>query len=492
MKKKEVMAVFGAVVLALSGSLMTGCGKNDDTQEEIVETTDESTLLIQETPEIEIIVSTPESIEQGTPIPIVWTEVGNLETNSDLRTAFDDIFNVTGGTGEKQGWVYTSQNITLQDAINNDETILVLYGTGNPATQTLADTAGLSYIDTDGLDVQEQIAMALNGYFNLLPDNEPGYSNPYQTLTRAQAMAMLMRSTTPVKEISSDNDFVEAVGESEYNIYAQELDRSAYINTVDGSLTQTTYNGTMTRAEAVYMIVQRFFSDDYDNKTYGADLSDAIETSVSEDDNTNTVSKALLLNDMLTNPDNGLSHELYKALQVAYDHNLIDSETRWNEGITKSEFIDILVRALSETYLSGSTLGVEYTAPEQTAGTAGGSMTGVANIEPGAEERELAKSLEERGYTIIWDNETGLFEAIPPQEEQQQQSGQQSSQPAGQQSSEAQQPVVQPQPNTQANSEEHIAGNEDWGKSVTIDGITITFGVPSGASLDDIENHWYD
>jgi len=52
-------------------------------------------------------------------------------------------------------------------------------------------------------------------------------------------------------------------------VYAQQVDSSkqVYLNTSNGSLNKTTATETMTRAEFVYMIVQRYYSSEYSSMT---------------------------------------------------------------------------------------------------------------------------------------------------------------------------------------------------------------------------------
>ena len=52
----------------------------------------------------------------------------------------------------------------------------------------------------------------------------------------------------------------------------------------------------------------------------------------------------------LENIDKGVAEELYKPIAMAADKGIITTETRWNEGITKSEAIEIVVNAFMQYY----------------------------------------------------------------------------------------------------------------------------------------------
>ena len=189
--------------------------------------------------------------------------------------------------------------------------------------------------------------MGINGYFNLLPDNTPNYSNPDSTITRSEFMAMVYRAETPVQDIESDDTFTTAVGESEYNVYAQSIAEDSYLDITSKSLNNLTYNGTITRAEAVYMLMQHYFADELATvETKGIKFEDAKDSGSATARATGDYSKSDALNSALQNPDKGMPTELYKALALAKEIGLVGTETRWDEGLTKSEAIELTLIAL--------------------------------------------------------------------------------------------------------------------------------------------------
>ena len=356
---KTKRVVVPMLTVLMSASLLFGCG---------VATQEEATQLIQETPTVEVVVNEPiediavvEDEKQSSSIP--WIEVGKLETNPELRKEFDLIFGVTGEAGAKDGWVYqnSDQNITLYKAFEDENTILVIYGLEdeelgivNENRPKLAESAGASYVDADDLSTDERIAVVMDGYFNLLPDAEAGYSNPYETLTRAQAMTMLMRAMTPVSDIEANADFTNAVGGHDYNIYAQEVADYALLNVENGGLDISTYANGMTKAEAVYMITQALYKDDYTVYVGTQSRFDDLEMA----ENFTGSTDAEIFAEMIATGK--VDSRIYAAYCVAEAHNIFPdemTESEWSENITKAEFINYLVRAMAEKNYPGCTQG---------------------------------------------------------------------------------------------------------------------------------------
>lgn len=198
--------------------------------------------------------------------------------------------------------------------------------------------------------------MGINGYFNLLPDSSPNYANPDATQQRNEFMAMVFRAETPVQDLTPDTTFADAVGQSDYNIYAQGLAGNSYLDTVSKSLNNLTANGTITRAEALYLLVSRYFSDDMASvDVKGVTFSDAKdggdiagEQKFIEDAKAKDYWKSYELTYAIQNPDGGLPTDLYKALVVAKSKGLITNETRWDEALTRSEAVEFLIKTLRQ------------------------------------------------------------------------------------------------------------------------------------------------
>ena len=171
-----------------------------------------------------------------------------------------------------------------------------------------------------------------------------------QYLTRAEAMSLLYRTISPDSTPQVDADFDKAVGDTEYNLYAKEYKKEAYINVTDSSLDKSTYNSTMSRGEAIYLLMNRFYGEELD--TYKADnvkLEDAKDKG--EDTGRTRIEE---LSEMLNNPEAGVEHSMYKAIALAYEKGILDTaKTRWNEGITKAEMLELIIKVEAEFNKAG-------------------------------------------------------------------------------------------------------------------------------------------
>lgn len=270
----------------------------------------------------------------GSGLTISWTPVGELTDHAELRASIDKYFGVTGEGKSKQGSLYT--NIKGKNDYNNVFSVAMNNSAVKKALNTnknfIANAACNSYTDLDIDDEEKCVNMALNAYFNLLSDGTE--ANADASLTRAQFMAMVMRADTPVTEIQTDTAFEKSVGQSEYNRYAQSVNKDSYL-----TLNNQLYNSSMTRAEAVYTIVSRYYADSLKNASSSASCyTDAKDGgAVAKSD------RASALNNSISNPDSGMDRELYKGLCVAKEKNLLTSaRSRWDEAITKNEAIALL------------------------------------------------------------------------------------------------------------------------------------------------------
>lgn len=270
----------------------------------------------------------------GSGLTISWTPVGELTDHAELRASIDKYLGVTGEGKSKQGSLYT--NIKGKNDYNNVFSVAMNNSAVKKALNTnknfIANAACNSYTDLDIDDEEKCMNMALNAYFNLLPDGTE--ANADASLTRAQFMAMVMRADTPVTEIQTDTAFEKSVGQSEYNKYAQSVNKDSYL-----TLNNQLYNSSMTRAEAVYTIVSRYYADSLKNASSSASCyTDAKDGgAVAKSD------RASALNNSISNPDSGMDRELYKSLCVAKEKNLLTSaRSRWDEAITKNEAIALL------------------------------------------------------------------------------------------------------------------------------------------------------
>lgn len=363
--KKIIIAVF-AVVLAMQ---MTGCKNNIDTSKPVV-----------------IGVSVSEN-DIESKAELTWTELGDLKTYEKMRTAVDTVFGNEIVDGVKYGPFYIDSqgnqctNNTLKVVLGN-RYVAEMFATGGNVDIEKVDSSNLGAIEStavsdedastamtesfnsslasvyNDLSDSDQSPALFNAYFNLLPDSTPNYFNGGDTLSRAEAMSLVTRATTPVQSLNVSDDFTSAVTGTDYDQYinyAAQQNEHSYINTNDKSLTADNFKGAMSRAEFIYLIM---------NEVYGADgvqNYDTSKTTLKDCTNAGNLSEELKIADSdrcngytlkysLENIDKGVAEELYKPIAMAADKGIITTETRWNEGITKSEAIEIVVNAFMQYY----------------------------------------------------------------------------------------------------------------------------------------------
>lgn len=303
-----------------------------------------------------------------------WTELASLETMPEMRNAWDEIAGIQKTDTGKEGMFYTNSkgendnNNTLMGALSNELGFLKVYAnlsdTAEPTLamrEPFAKAASESYVDIDEISdmddekINTAFLAGLNAYFNLLPDTEQGKANMNESLTRKEFMAMIYRADTPVEEVTEDTDFTKAVGNSEYNVYAQNLENNSYLTTDNGDLNETTYNSAISRAEAIYMIVNRYYRDELLQTCQGENVTGYTYTSTGDQTeiqftdaklnagaNENTLEA---LNEAIKNPDSGMPKYLYGSLVVAARHNIISTEedSLWDETVTKRDTLQLLV-----------------------------------------------------------------------------------------------------------------------------------------------------
>lgn len=337
--RKMIIAVF-ALTLAVQ---MTGCKNDMDTNKPIV---------------IDVSVSDSDVASKA---ELNWTELGKLTDYEKMRTAVDTIFGNEIVDGVKYGAFYLDKD--EKQCTNN--TLSVVLGNQFVAEEmkgsALIDSlnSSLDAIYTDLSDSDRTAAM-FNAYFNLLPDSTPNYFNGGDTLSRAEAMALVTRATTPVKSLPAVDGFEDAVTGTDYDQYinyAAQQNANSYINTQDKSLTADNFKGAMSRAEFVYLVMNEVYGTEnvqsFDTASASASLKDctnagdlSAELKIADADRCN----AYTLSHSLQNVDKGVTEELYKSLVMAVEKGIITPETRWNEGITKAEAIEIVVNAFNQYY----------------------------------------------------------------------------------------------------------------------------------------------
>ena len=322
------------------GLSIVACGKQENTA--IVETTVEST-------EVENTVTEESKVEL-----LPWLQLSSLETHPELRAAFEELIGVTGTTGNKEGILYTNsgdmtdQNNTLFMALGNT-TFMNDYIRNEEKQSKIEDIANNEYAD---IEENQGVSAVINAYFELLPDQEDGQFDGDATISRAQAMTLVMRATTPVNEAQApeeDADFTKAVGETQYTNFAAPMNEYTYLNTSTG-LNDKTFNTTMSRGEYIYMLTKYIYGDTYAQRMEEAAKEDE---SLSTDVKLTTIKDGgdISLQDAINNVENGLPTDMYQTLARAVALGFITEDNlNWDEAITKSEAVTLFIDAVDTAY----------------------------------------------------------------------------------------------------------------------------------------------
>lgn len=287
-----------------------------------------------------------------------WVELDQLTTFRDLRKTWDDTLHIIRfDVNSKNGSLFVDTsgewngNNTLYNVFQN-KVFVNDYWKDSKVRSTLAQAAIAEFSDISNEGTG--IVASVNAYFNLLPTNEDGTSGMFNNLTRAEAMTAIYKGDTSVILNEENADFAGVVGENDLNIYAQEMEQYSYLDTATTSLNKTTYNEPITRAEAIYMIIQKFYKDEYDSlsgKEGGlSDCKNAGRVADKQGFTDGYAWKAYELEFCLQNQNKGVTEDLYKALVVAYNHNIISSDTRWYAPIAGGELIQILINTYDGFY----------------------------------------------------------------------------------------------------------------------------------------------
>ena len=380
---KRTLALLLAASMTLT--LLSGCKSKD--------ATDLKNLIDQKQPvKIETLVPSTFSIStRGSATRLSDTRLPlEKETSySDgFRQNFDTAFNINtitdGVTGDgKQGCLYVinmdgqdvrSGSTSLADAFRNKK--FVEYWKSSDIQNRLIELGSNLYEDMD-VNNQVSIYAALNAYYNLFPDGvSPTSFNPTQTLSREEFYSFLFRAmngTTSIAYEPSGDMFVQAVGvDTPDTKYAKQVEKYGWLKIDNHSLDINTINDKITRAEAIYMVIQMCFPDIYEQMSDGSpgyadtksngDLALKLGFKDSETGVEYDRWQAFVLAYMVRNPNKGMQSELYRAMAAAKALNLVSADNiRWNESIAKFEAIDLVIAAclrMNDQY--GYATSVEY------------------------------------------------------------------------------------------------------------------------------------
>lgn len=384
MKAKKLRIVLPMLTAIM---ILGGCGQTNTTQQDILN-------MLNTSDTITIQLST-EDTEDGTQYKVDWIKLGDMTSSKELRAVMDEQFKITGNTGNKNGMFYVNekgentQNNTLSVALRNRAFTTILNNADD--LESINYSLAGNYSDIDVED-ERAIYAAISDYFELLNAGENGESNIEDSLSRAEAMSLVFRAVTPVSEIEENSAFDSAVGENDYNAFANKEDKNVFISTSDGSLNETTYLQNMTKAEYIYLVMNEVFGNQavqsVDTSTKIDDLANAGDLRADEKLSGKQQLSSAIIKEFVSNPSK-IDESLYKAIVLANEKGISDTNSM-DSAITKGEAVEILCKALMQNssieefnYNMGSVnTGYEYAEPE--------SVETIESAEAELSEEEIA------------------------------------------------------------------------------------------------------
>jgi uncharacterized membrane protein YgcG len=420
--------VLNALMAAILASQILGCSAVGS--KELLDMINRGEQIV-----IEISEPSYEVVVKGKEIrQIDWVQLDQLKTFREFRLEFDKIFNINivteQGVNGKSGVLYVDENgnrngnSSLRYAFRNKQ-FITKYWNKEEVKSQIIKIAPMAYDDLSD-NARYALYGALNAYFDLIYDwQNPNSFNPTQSLTREEFYAMVRRADAGVEEIEIDKKFEEAVGgPTEYSKYAQEVDEYGFLNVENGSLDAANFKGTISRIEAIYLLVNKYFNEELQNVTgkeqafkdakNAGDLALKLRFKEKNKETGEIIEKdrwqAYTLAYMFQKPEHGIQEELYKALVVAKKLGLVeDEECRWDEPLNRAEAVELLTKVyMAENRLYGYLSTVEYGKMDETKlddAELGGVEAG-ENTEESQEQGEESKNEEAA--------EKSLNEALAP------------------------------------------------------------------------------
>ena len=371
--KKIILPVMAAVILT---SQLAGCATMTST---------EMMDMLNQGQDIEISIAVPNyeissigDIQEYTDI-----QLDRLQTYTagGFRQAFDKLFGIEPveftNFSSKLGCIYVNKlgqqdgNTSFTDSLRNKVFMEKYFHTEGVQTE-LSKLAEQAYTDVDPDNADAYLA-SLNAYYNLFSDSlyeDDTYFNASQSVTRGDFYSFVYRAGNGVNDLlKTEGDFKNKVGTQDRNaLYASQVDEYAWLNADNEGLRAENYKGSITRAEAVYMLMNLYFGDELkgvdvssisleDAKDGGDFLEDTdpdkkesnILYSVDRKTKEQTLAKGWqlgVLSKMLKDSEGNVHTDIYKALGLANEMGIIGTETRYNEPLCKAEAIDLFIKTI--------------------------------------------------------------------------------------------------------------------------------------------------
>lgn len=372
-----------ALVVASSAFVLSGCSKK--TANALSEAMNNN---------MDIALSVDGEVYSGERDEFTWVELDQINTHESFRREFDNELKIMKfGTGSKNGPIYIDEhgnwtgNNTLKAAFAN-KTFAKTYWGDKSFQSRISQLAE----DETGNFSDHTAESAINMYYNLMPTNVNANDSVMDSyISRKEAMAVICKADTPVIKVDA-SEFDDAFGYDEYNECAYQLKDCSYLQLDNGSLNAYTYNSPITYGEVIYMIVNRYYKDEYDNTTGGS-----VPGGVNAGD---IIAKNGLdygyswqtyeLETCMQNPDRGMPEDIYRAMVVGYNHGVVNSAAGWQDPVYGSEIIRFLIRAYSGMY-SDATFPVNAEFGNQA------STRVVEKVEPEVKEEVLEVDIKKEG-----------------------------------------------------------------------------------------------
>lgn len=366
MKVKTLRVVLPMLTAVL---LISGCGHNSTTQQDILDMLNTSDNIT-----IELTVEKDEN--EGYKYNVNWIQLGDMTSSKEIRASMDEQFKITGNAGNKNGVFYVNevgentQNNTLAVAMRNRAVTSIL----NSDTESINMNIATQYTDLD-VDEEKAIYCAISDYFELLKASENGESNINDSLSRAEAMSLVFKAMNPVSEIERNSVFDSAVGTYDLNAFASAEDKNAFISTSDGSLNETTYTQSMTKAEYIYLVMNEVFGNQTVQSTDSSIEFNSLQSAGDLRADKKLIGKqqlsSAIIKEFVNNPTS-IDESLYKAIVLADSKGIISSVEDLDSAIRKADAVEILCKALMQNqnieefnYDRGTVdTGYEYAVPE--------------------------------------------------------------------------------------------------------------------------------
>lgn len=414
MKYRKLLAVLLIGNLAIGMTGCAGAGHIDATSVSAATTTQKDILDMLNTSDTITIEMSVEDTNEGYKYTVEWIQLGDMTSSKDVRGTVDELFKITGSTGNKNGCFYTNEK-----GENTQNGTLALSMRNRAVTSILKDTEELNmnlatkYSDLEVGDANA-VYTAIADYFELLPSDESGESKSDDALSRAEAMSMVFKAMNPVDDsISEDAGFNSAVGENSLNIFAAQEEGNCFINTSDGSLNSTTYTQHMTKAEFVYMVMNSVFGEAEVQKVSGDFHLDGIDNAGNLKADEKIIGKAqagsAIIKEFITNPTS-IDENIYKSIVLANSQKIISSTDDLDNAITKADAVKILCNALmqnpnidefnfsngtSDDIIEGTGVTLPVEEIEEDLGNGGTQVNGAGLSDNSGSEDELNKLDEE-------------------------------------------------------------------------------------------------